>query len=749
MLTPRHSDRFFSPELQTVLTGTIERITYQNAENDYVVAQLRLEIPTKDLVTIVGTLPAAFEGERLQVEGEWQKHLKFGEQFRVQKILTLPPVTLNGLRLYLGSGLIRGIGPVYADKIVAKFGLATLKILDEQPQRLCEVDGIGDKRSELIRSAWRSQQEIKEIMMFLAEHGVSSTYALTVYKEYGKSTLTVLRQNPYQLAEDIYGIGFLTADKIAKNLGVADDEPARIEAGIKYTLNQAAEQGHLFLPREELVRTSSELLHVTAVQLEEVCRVLCQVSHLIEEEGAIYLPAFYHAEKGLAERLLQMQNAPTPAIGGTKALQESHFLFGGQKLDYNRQQQAALRAVLSKKLLIITGGPGTGKTTLVNGIIRIFENLGQMVQLCAPTGRAAKRLTETTGHKAQTIHRLLEYEPQEHAFKHDSRQPLRLDVLIVDEMSMVDCTLAYHLVQALPLAARLILVGDVDQLPSVGAGNVLRDLIDSNFITTIQLTEIFRQAHDSQIIVNAHQINSGLLPDLTRKGEGEKQASKIKPGRLLPRQDYGDFLFVQEEEPEKIVGMIQELCQIKLPQRYGYRSLQDIQILTPMYRGALGADNLNQVLQETLNPGKPALKRSQFELRVGDRVMQIRNNYDRRVFNGDLGFIRNVDREEQKLTVAFDKVVSYDFSDLDELVLAYAITVHKSQGSEHPVVIMPLVTQHYIMLQRNLLYTAVTRAKELLILLGTKKALALAVKNNQVVQRYTRLHQRLNVTSRP
>ena len=739
----KQSNIFHPHRNQTKMIGIIDRITFQNEENSYVVARFRVEDSAINLITVVGSMPAIFEGERLQLEGEWQKHSKFGLQFHVLKFAVLHPVTEKGIELYLGSGLIKGIGKVYAKKIVSEFGLDTMRILDENSDRLGEIEGIGKKRLFMIKTAWESHHEIREIMIFLAEHKISSTYALKIFKNYGTKTLKILRKNPYQLADDIVGIGFLTADKIAKNIGISEEEPARIEAGIKYTLSKAAEQGHLFLPQEELSKTTTEILQVSAELVDKICSELYKISHLINDGGAVYLSALYNAEKGLSERLIQLKTMPGLKVNSFSVLKETAQLRQLQGITYNKQQKIALSKAIQEKLLVLAGGPGTGKTTIIKGIIQIFEHLGLKISLTAPTGRAAKRLAETTKRGAKTIHRLLEFDPKDRIFKKNQKNPIKADIIIVDEMSMVDCTLALHLVKAIPVNARLLMVGDVDQLPSVGAGNVLRDIIDSGIVTTIILDEIFRQAQNSRIIVNAHKINRGLMPEWHRRNARGQNNKLNSTDRLIPLDDYGDFLFVQEDDSEKIVQMIAELCLNKLPQRYKYQPKRDIQILTPMYRGDLGADNLNKVLQDSLNPVSKKIVRGQTQFRIGDRVMQKRNDYDKKVFNGDLGLINRIDLEEQKIVVAFEKMIPYDFSELDELGLAYAITVHKSQGSEYPVVIMPITTQHYMMLQRNLLYTAITRAKELIIIIGTKKALAMAVKNNRVVQRNTQLAEKL------
>ena len=736
----------FEESKSTRLEGVIHRITFQNPENGYTVARLKLTQPSTRrigsgprLVTVVGSLPTVQPGERVVLLGQWVNDPKYGQQFRVNAYETLPPLTLEGIRRYLGSGLIKGIGPVNAKRIVDHFKLDTLEIIENAPERLMEVEGIGEKRVKMIRDAWQAQKDIKELMLFLGTHGVSTAYAVKIYKHYGKEALNILRNNPYRLAEEVWGIGFITADRIAQSLGIKEDSPARLEAGLKYVLNEATEEGHVYLPREELVKRSSKILKAPAESVTQALETLVAREQLIAEEDKIYLPFFYHAEKGLAERLNLLARVTRIRFGLEFAGEEIDLLEGSQGIRFNRGQREAILKAMTNEVLVLTGGPGTGKTTTVQGMIQLFERHKLKLLLAAPTGRAAKRLSEVTGRPAKTIHRLLEYSPSEMKFKRTRDNPLSADVVIVDEASMLDLPLTFHLVRAIPPEAKLILVGDVDQLPSVGPGNVLRDIINSGLVEVVQLKEIFRQARDSMIVVNAHRINRGLFPNLRRrtpKGEAPVRG-------LRPRDDYGDFLFAQEEDPHRIVELIRDLCTRRLPQRYGYDPLEDIQVLSPMYKGVIGADNLNSVLQSCLNPGGEELQRGGTTFRVGDKVMQIRNNYEKGVFNGDLGRIISIDWEEQEVTVEYDFPVRYDFNELDEIVLAYTITVHKSQGSEYKAVIMPIVIQHYVMLQRNLLYTAVTRAKELLILIGSKKALAIAVKNDKVTGRYSALRERL------
>lgn len=730
------------------VVGSVERITYRNDESGYVVARLRPENQPANVVTIVGVLPGVFEGERIEAKGEWQKHRKFGMQYHVSDFKSLDPVTIPGIRKYLASGLIKGIGPVYAERIVKKFGDQTLDILDKQTNRIREVPGIGSKRAELIKDAWKSQRQIREVMIFLASQGISASYAVRIYKSYGYKSLSVLRENPYQLADDIFGVGFLTADKIAKQIGVGSTEPARLESGLKYLLNQATDKGHLYLPEEELIKSASLLLEVSESDLVPVLDSLVRVGHLVKESENIFLPAFFNAENELAEMLMRLMNAPPITFDVAVARQFLSDPQGSDGPQFNQKQKSAVERSLKHKILVITGGPGTGKTTLVRGILQLFSHLEQKILLASPTGRASKRLSETTGRQALTIHRLLEFDGKSRSFNRNARNQLQCDGLILDEMSMVDTVLARNLLSAIPINARLVMVGDADQLPSVGAGNVLRDIIESGAVPTVQLDEVFRQEADSQIVMNAHRINSGLMPDLSRKDPPTRDGERAAKAATLPKDDFGDLLFAKIEEPEQGADIIINLCAEKLPARYGYDPMKDIQILTPMYRGVLGADNLNRLLQSSLNPTGQSVKRGNQELRRGDRVMQIRNNYDKSVFNGDVGIVKSIRPEDEKLSVDFGPIVNYDYTDLDELALAYAITVHKSQGSEFRVVIMPLVTQHYLMLQRNLLYTAVTRAKELIILVGSKKALAMAIKNNYVQKRNTRLMERLVQNSR-
>lgn len=712
---------------ETALEGILERIVYFSEENNYTVAKLRVK-GEKELVTVVGNLLAVHPGETLKLQGKWVHNPKFGRQFRAASCLPVLPATLTGIEKYLGSGLIKGIGPVMARRLTKKFGLQTLEIIENEPEKLAAVEGIGPVRSERIKKAWAEQKEIKEVILFLQSHGVSTAYAVKIYKAYGNNAIALLRENPYRLAMDITGIGFKTADRIAQNLGVPPDSPLRAQAGILYLLWEATEEGHVFLPRKELVEGAAETLQIGKSYLEEALAFLEREEKVVleEEQGQqeVYLKPLWTAEEMIARRLYRLFRAPKPplAIDPEKAIA---WVQSASGIILAEKQKEAIRQAVAQKVLVITGGPGTGKTTLVKSILRIMEKKGQRIVLASPTGRAAKRLSEVTGREAKTIHRLLEYKPAEGEFARNEENPLAADLVIVDETSMVDVLLMNHLLKAIPPQATLILVGDTDQLPSVGPGNVLKDLINSGAVAVITLTEIFRQARQSMIVVNAHRVNRGEFP--------------------LLKNDRGlDFYFIKKEDPEDALQTVKELCAQRIPKGFGFHPVNDIQVLSPLRKGSAGVERLNTELQALLNPRGQEVARGGRLFRLGDKVMQIKNNYEKEVFNGDIGRIAHVDLEEQEILVQFeDKRVSYDYSDLDELVLAYAISVHKSQGSEYPVVVLPLLKQHFVMLQRNLLYTAITRAKKLLVIVGDKKALAMAVRNARAQERYTSLQRRL------
>lgn len=726
-------------EMLEELNGQIERITYNSQETGYTVARVKIHGKT-DLVTVVGNLMSPMPGEVLSMKGEWTSHPKYGRQFKVVYYESSVPATVLGIRKYLGSGLIKGIGPVMAERIVKQFGNQTLDIIEDQAERLAEVEGIGKKRIGMIRQAWDDQKEIREVMLFLQSHGISSAYASRIYKHYGDRSISIVRENPYRLAMDVFGIGFLTADKIAGQLGFSKDSHLRAEAGILFILNQLADDGHVYYPYEPLMEKCREVLQIDYNIMTKALESLVisgkiaienlnnDTKNTNKNNQAIYLSKFYFCEKRIAERIKLLISTPE-ILRPVQVEKAVEWVQKELSIQLAPNQLEAIRNALKNKVLILTGGPGTGKTTIINAILKIFNAMGARCLLAAPTGRAAKRMTETTGIPAKTLHRLLEFSFQSGGFQKNEEKPLNCHVLIVDEASMIDTVLMHHLMKAVPPTASFILVGDVNQLPSVGPGNVLKDMISSGTVPVTTLTEIFRQAAESLIIVNAHRINQGNFP-------------------LLPSHDHskspGDFYFIRQEDPEKVLNIILDLTCKRIPKRFGYDPFDQVQVLTPMHRGTLGAANLNYHLQQVLNPKKESLILGGRSFKIDDKVMQIRNNYDKKVFNGDIGRIKHIDADSQEFAILFDDgLVRYDFSELDEIVLAYAISVHKSQGSEYPVVVIPIITQHYILLQRNLIYTAVTRAKKLAVLVGTWKALAIGIKNDKTRKRYTLLKERL------
>jgi exodeoxyribonuclease V alpha subunit len=726
-------------DMQTELSGQIEHITYFNEENGFTIAKVKVD-GRRDPVTVRGILMGPLPGEVLTMQGEWTHHPKYGEQFRVVDYRTAVPASVYGIQKYLGSGLIKGIGPVMARRIVKKFGKKTLEIIEEEPERLAEIEGIGNKRIVMIKAAWDAQREIRDVMLFLQGHDVSSGYAAKIFKAYGNTAIQVVRNNPYRLASDIFGIGFLIADRIAEKMGFDKNSPLRAQAGILYVLNQLAEEGSVYTPYEPLITRCIEVLHVDRDILTEVIGKLAFNEKIVIEDlndsietfqenfKAVFLAKYYLAENRIAERMARLSSAPKSIrpIDTDKAIE---WVQGRLTFMLAEKQIHAIRCGLDNKVMIITGGPGTGKTTIINAILKIYTELTVKTLLAAPTGRAAKKMTEATGHEAKTIHRLLEYSLQKGGFKKDEADPLDCDVLFIDEVSMIDTLLMHYLMKAVPPAATLIIVGDVNQLPSVGAGNVLHDLIESEIIPIVRLNEIFRQAKASQIVINAHRINNGELP-------------LIKADELVAPES--DFYFINQEDPEKVLQIILELVSQRIPRRFGYDSTDDIQVLAPMHKGIVGTGNLNIELQGLLNPGNISISRGDRNFRIRDKVMQIRNNYEKEVYNGDIGRIAGIDPETQTVSIGFDKrQVDYEYSHLDEIVLAYAVSVHKSQGSEYPVVVLPVLTQHYLLLQRNLIYTAVTRGRKLVVLVGTWKALAMGVRNDKMRRRYTHLRQRL------
>ena len=705
----------------TLLRCVVERITYQNPENGYSVLKVKVK-GYNDLVTLVGNLLEVPVGSVLLCRGEWKVDKRYGSQFVAATWEETMPATVYGIEKYLGSGLVKGIGPRFARAIVQRFGTETIDIIETEIERLYEVPNIGRKRVAKIRESWEKQKDIKNVMLFLQGYGVSTAYAAKIYREYGKESIDKVRENPYRLADDIWGIGFKTADGIAAKMGYEKEDPRRCRSGILYTLGQLSDEGHVYAGEEQLVKTAGQLLEAGETAIRDTLAGMLQAEDLILDKDAIYLPPFYHAECGTSRRLSDLAESTGRSL--FDGLFDPSSLTAETGIEYDEVQLAAIRQAVTSKVMVLTGGPGTGKTTTTQGIIAALKKAGLRVLLAAPTGRAAKRMSEATGMEAKTIHRLLEYNPQD-GYKRNDENPLEGDALIVDECSMIDILLMNNLLKAVPVGMRLVFVGDIDQLPSVGAGNVLRDIIDSQRIPVVRLVRIFRQAQKSRIVMNAHTINQGRFPDTSN-------------GRDT------DFFFMREDDPERAAETIVRLVKERLPRAYR-ESPDRIQVLTPMQRGVVGAANLNLLLQQALNPSGPSLGRGGYTYRQGDRVMQQRNNYDKDVFNGDLGYIREVDTEERTLKVDFDgKWVEYDVTELDELTLAYATTIHKAQGSEYPIVVMPVLMTHFVMLQRNLIYTGITRAKKICVLIGAMKALAYAVRNVSVLKRNTSLRERLN-----
>ena len=697
----------------------VERITYQNPENGYSVFRVKVK-GYDDLVTLVGNLLDVPAGSVLLCQGEWRVDRKYGQQFQCSTWEEVMPATAYGIEKYLGSGLVKGIGPKFARLIVDRFGTGTIDVIETDIERLNEVHGIGPKRIAKIRESWEKQKDIKNVMLFLQGHGVSTAFAAKIYREYGKESVSKVQENPYRLADDIWGIGFKTADGIASKMGYGKDDPRRVRSGILYTLGQLADEGHCFATDEQLLGTAAELLDVGEEAIGAVLADMSGADDVITDGEAIYLPPFHYAECGVARRLLALRNG-----NGSLFPEDEPKLPHGEGIVYDETQLEAVRLALKSKVMVLTGGPGTGKTTTTKAIIGALRSSGMMVLLAAPTGRASKRMSEATGMEAKTIHRMLEYNPKD-GYQRNADNPLTGDALIVDECSMIDILLMNNLLKAVPDGMRLILVGDIDQLPSVGAGNVLRDIIDSGAVPVIRLTRIFRQAQTSRIVMSAHAVNAGRLPDLSNGRET-------------------DFFFLREEDPEKVAESIVDLVGRRLPGAYGIGA-DSIQVLTPMQRGVVGAASLNIALQQSLNGNGDSLSRGGYTFRKGDRVMQLRNDYDKEVFNGDLGYITEVNLEDRVLKVDFDgREIEYDSTELDELSLAYATTIHKAQGSEYTVVVIPVMMNHFVMLQRNLIYTGITRAKKVCVLIGQLKALSYAVRNLTVQKRNTRLKERLAI----
>ena len=757
------------------LEGSVENIVFRNEDNHYTVARFRPNDSGRlfrdELMTIVGTLPGIHVGELLSVDGEWEHDPKYGRQLHVTSFVQRLPASKEGMMRYLSSGLIKGIGPKKAKSIVDHFGDQTLAIIEQQPERLSEVKGISTKDRNQIITSWLEQTEIKELHLFLQTHEVSMNLATRIYKQYGKDSIKVIRENPYQLASDVNGIGFITADEIAVKLGLPPDSIPRLATGLKYVLAQSAnDDGHCFLLERDLLTRAATMLRAPYEALPEAMEQLrserdvfiepplpvqnvarpqsenddqpppdwSELDELdeMEPQSRVYFGPFWHAENGSARLLRILMLAPSILPPVSQQLWDAVFdrLKQNRNMHLTEKQREAVQMAYSKKVSILTGGPGTGKSTSLRALMMLLRNRKVDVALAAPTGRAAKRLSEATGVQAKTLHRLLEYAPHDNTYQRNEENPLPYQFVIVDEFSMVDILLFYHLLKALPKDAHLLIVGDADQLPPVGPGNVLRDLLRSETIPTVRLTELFRQAQQSKIIVNAHRINAGQMPNL--KSEATS-----------------DFFFVTEEDPFRAQRLVLDLVKRRLPARYHLNPMTDIQVLSPMYKGPLGVTILNEELQAQLNPTSFAqVEWAGRTIRVGDKVMQVRNNYDKGVFNGDVGWVRNINTEDTCLKVEFLEeagplLVKYEFHELDELMLAYAVTVHKSQGSEYPAIVLPLTTSHAMLLQRNLLYTAITRAKRLCVLVGQPRALDIAVRNNRVARRNTGLAERLVIIS--
>jgi exodeoxyribonuclease V alpha subunit len=719
-----------TPSDRDVLAGLVERVTYHNAENGFCVIRVKAR-GHRELVTLVGHAATISAGEWITATGDWVNDRTHGQQFKARFLKTSAPTSVEGIEKYLASGMIRGIGPVYAKKLLRAFGDKVFDIIEAEPDRLREVDGIGPVRAGRITAAWAEQKVVREIMVFLHSHGVGTARAVRIYKTYGADAVQVMSENPYHLARDIRGIGFKTADAIAMKLGVEKTAMIRVRAGISYALTEAMDDGHCGLPIDELVPLAEKLLEIshdlirTALALELADGTV--IADQVGEIDGIFLASLYRAERAIAERLLTLTKGKLPwaSINPEKAIPWIEQRIG---LMLAESQKVAVRLALASKVLVITGGPGVGKTTIVNAILRILSAKDVRPLLCAPTGRAAKRMNEATGLEAKTIHRLLEVDPKKGGFRRNTENPLDCDLLVIDETSMVDMLLMHALLKAVPDKTALLVVGDVDQLPSVGPGQVLADMIVSGAIPVVSLTEVFRQAAKSQIIVNAHRINEGVIPDL-RKPESES-----------------DFYFVEANNPEAAVPRIVELVKTRIPRRFGLDPIRDIQVLCPMNRGGVGARSLNIELQAALNPaGERKVERFGWTFAPGDKVMQIENDYDKEVYNGDIGYVEDVEPDDGELTAIFDgRPVTYGFGELDTLVPAYAATIHKSQGSEYPAVVIPIMTQHYTMLQRNLLYTGVTRGKKLVVLVGQKKAVAIAVRNGSGRRRWSKLSEWLS-----
>jgi exodeoxyribonuclease V alpha subunit len=713
----------------TTVTGEVERVTFENEETGFRVIKVG-QVAGHGTIAVVGNFAAVGPGTRVRLTGDFVNDPRHGEQFRVETLVPVAPDTLVGLERYLGSGLIPGIGPGFAKRIVAVFGLETLKVLDENPSRLTEVSGLGERRADEIRKKWSSQRAISSIMLLLQTHGASPALASRIFERYGDRAAQIVQRHPYRLALDVRGVGFKTADRMARSLGIAGDHPERVQAGVAHVLESLAGDGHVASPRTALVEKAAQLLEVDSAHVEAAIDALTAAERVVVEGDVVFSSRLHAAEVGVAECLQALLSSPARSLPGLDASLEAFE--AAAKVTLAPEQRRAVEAAARDKVVVVTGGPGVGKTTIVRAVLSVFERARLSVRLAAPTGRAAKRLAETTRRPASTIHRLLEYDPRLRKFVRDADKPLDAEAVIVDEASMIDVELALALLSAIPPEARLVIVGDSDQLPSVGPGAVLRDVIDSGAVPTVRLARIFRQAEESRIVSNAHAILRGQMP------EG---ASADTPN--------ADFFVIQRRDPDEAARTVLELVTERIPKRFGVSPRDDVQVLTPMHRGPVGTMALNKALQASLNPRGPAIERRGLPYRVGDKVMQTKNDHDNDVYNGDLGVIARVEPNDEKLVVRFDdREVVYEDSDIDLLTLAYATSIHKSQGSEYPVVVVPLLTTHFVMLSQNLLYTAVTRAKRLCVLVADPRALRLALSETRREERVTRLASRLRGAQR-
>ena len=718
----------------TFLEGSLERITYSNAENHYTIAKLKTS-KTNNIVTIVGTMAAVNPGQNLKIKGAWETHPRYGQQFKIMSYEVVLPATIDGIRKYLKSGIIKGIGPSMANRMVSCFGAKTLEIIEKNPERLLEVKGIGKAKAALICNAWKDHHVARSLMQFLQSMGVQTSYCAKILREYGTDAINVISKDPFRMTTDIPGIGFYFADTVAQKLGTEKDQPRRVRACIIHIMQEVTNQGDVFVYQDQIVERCKNLFHIKpGVTLNEIDTLFAAGELVIEnapdgtDSKIVYLKEIHQAETGIANRLRALLSVPVtpPGIDAERISREVQKKLA---ITLSSEQLNALEEILSHRAVIITGGPGTGKTTLIRSITAVFSALGKNVLLAAPTGRAARRLSEVTRSKAKTIHKALGFNFKEGLFQKNQDNPLDADAMIIDEASMVDTFLMYHLIKALPMASVLILVGDIFQLPSVGPGNVLSDMIKSTLIPIFYLKKIFRQAHESPIIMNAHKVRQGESPVLKSLDDSDSLS---------------EFYFLEQNDQKKVVSTIVELCTKTIPERFNFDPAYDIQVLTPMHKGVIGTTNLNQVLQKVLNPNPVMIETMGSTFKTGDKIMHLKNNYQKEVFNGDIGIISSIDRKEKDLSVDYyGRIVNYDFDEMDEISLAYAISVHKSQGSEYPAVILPIMTQHFVLLQRNLLYTAITRGKNLVILVGTKKALNIALRNNKPTKRLSGLAFRL------